>query len=24
MVSQSLERRVGGLVASGEPACEEG
>lgn len=24
MVSQSLERREGGLVASGEPACEEG
>lgn len=24
MVSQSLERREGGLVAGGEPACEEG
>lgn len=24
MVSQSLERRAGGLVATGEPACEEG
>ncbi|MGA0561332.1 MFS transporter [Ancylobacter sp. VNQ12] len=24
MVSQSLERRAGGLVVAGEPACEEG